>query len=168
MPSGSGKRRKRKRRQAARPPAERGYAGARAKDEEARSRLKPLPQGERPTAVTVAAVVAFVLGVANLGLYAAGVEINGQRPGPLGIVVYSGILLLTAWGMWRARYWAVLGMQALLAITLLAFGVLLVKAESVAAAVIALVILASSGTLFWFLIKAMARIQMPERPGANR
>ena len=26
-------------------------------------------------------------------------------------------------------------------------------------------ILVGSGTLFWFLVKAMARIQMPERPG---
>jgi hypothetical protein len=24
-----------------------------------------------------------------------------------------------------------------------------------------------AGTLFWFLIKAMARIQMPERPGSS-
>ena len=26
-------------------------------------------------------------------------------------------------------------------------------------------ILAGAGTLFWFMVKAMARIQMPERPG---
>jgi hypothetical protein len=25
-----------------------------------------------------------------------------------------------------------------------------------------------AGTLFWFLVKAMARIQMPERPGSTR
>ena len=31
-----------------------------------------------------------------------------------------------------------------------------------------LVILVAAGALFWFLIKAMARIQMPERPGAKR
>jgi hypothetical protein len=29
-------------------------------------------------------------------------------------------------------------------------------------------IIAGAGTLFWFLIKAMARIQMPERPGSSR
>jgi hypothetical protein len=31
-----------------------------------------------------------------------------------------------------------------------------------------LLILVLSGTLFWFLIKAMARLQMPERPGSQR
>jgi hypothetical protein len=36
------------------------------------------------------------------------------------------------------------------------------------AVVLVLLILLSSGTLFWFLIKAMARIQMPERPGSQR
>ena len=34
--------------------------------------------------------------------------------------------------------------------------------------VLVLIILVSSSTLFWFLIKAMARIQMPERPGSQR
>ena len=37
---------------------ERGYARGRAKDEEARAALKPLAPGERPSAVTVGAVVA--------------------------------------------------------------------------------------------------------------
>ena len=26
--------------------------------------------------------------------------------------------------------------------------------------------IAAAGVLFWFLVKAMARIQMPERPGS--
>ena len=30
------------------------------------------------------------------------------------------------------------------------------------------VIVVVAGTLFWYLVKAMARIQMPERPGASR
>jgi hypothetical protein len=30
------------------------------------------------------------------------------------------------------------------------------------------VILAGTGTLFWFMVKAMARIQMPERPSRAR
>jgi hypothetical protein len=29
------------------------------------------------------------------------------------------------------------------------------------------VIICAAGALFWFLVKAMARIQMPERPGAR-
>jgi hypothetical protein len=34
--------------------------------------------------------------------------------------------------------------------------------------VILLLILAAAGTLFWFMVKAMARIQMPERPTRAR
>jgi hypothetical protein len=36
------------------------------------------------------------------------------------------------------------------------------------AALILFVMLVAAGTLFWYLVKAMARIQMPERPGASR
>jgi hypothetical protein len=36
------------------------------------------------------------------------------------------------------------------------------------AALLLVIIIAAAGTLFWFLIKAMARIQMPERPGSAR
>jgi hypothetical protein len=179
MSSGSRKKRKRKGRGRQRPhPAkervsgaeamERGYARSRAKNDEARARLKPLAKGERPTAVTVGAVVALILGVSNFALYLAGLKIAGKRPTLIGPAFYSGVLLLTAWGMWRARYWGVLGMQALLAITILVFALLAIKAESALALVIAIVVLAAAGTLFWFLIKAMARIQMPERPGAKR
>ena len=176
MPSGSRKKRKRKGRSGQRPrprssgpqAMERGYARARAKDDEARARLKPLAKGERPGAVTVGAVVALILGLSNFALYLAGLKIAGKRPTLIGPAFYSGVLLLTAWGMWRARYWGVLGMQALLAITILVFALLAIKAESALALVIAIVVLAAAGTLFWFLIKAMARIQMPERPGAQK
>ena len=44
----------------------RGYARGREKDEAARAALKPLREGERPRAVTVAGVLALVLGLANL------------------------------------------------------------------------------------------------------
>ena len=178
MSPGSRKKRKRKRRQqgaarAKRPSGqeamERGYARSRAKSDEARAALKPLPKGERPTAVTVGAIVLFVVVVVNVGLFAAGVKIGSQRPNAFGVALYSGVLLLTGWGMWRARYWAVLGMQTLLAITLILACLALVLGTPDALAVVALLaIIAAAGTLFWFLIKAMARIQMPERPGANR
>jgi hypothetical protein len=76
--------------------------------------------------------------------------------------------LLIAWGLGRSRYWAVLGMQTLLAIALILGALSLAGAGSVGAALILLVILAGTGTLFWFMVKAMARIQMPERPGRAR
>ena len=67
-------------------------------------------------------------------------------------------------GMWRARYWAVLGFQVLLALTIVnGFLFLLIRASSPFAIVGGLVITLGAGTLFWFLIRAMARLQMPER-----
>ena len=59
------------------------------------------------------------------------------------------------------------GMQTLLAITIVFCSVGLVTATSLWAAVLLVLMIAAAGTLFWFLIKAMARIQMPERPGAR-
>jgi hypothetical protein len=139
----------------------RGYARAREKDEEARAALKPLKPGERPLAVTVGAVVAFIGALSNLVALAFG----GDKPGPLIMgAVISGVV---AFGMWRARYWGVLGMQTILGFAIVGASLAVVFANSVAHAAIALLIVAAGGTLFWFLVKAMARIQMPERPGAR-
>jgi hypothetical protein len=80
----------------------------------------------------------------------------------------SAILFVTALGMWRSRYWAVLGMQTLLGITIVITSLSLLTAVSVGAAIVLLLILAAAGALFWFLVKAMARIQMPERPTRAR
>jgi hypothetical protein len=133
------------------------------KNQAARDALVPLREGERPTAVTVAAVVAFLLAVGNLGAYAAGWKVDGQRA-PIGTVAFQALLMLTAaWGMWRARYWAVLGMEAILAILIVILAVLLLKASTVLTALILLAVIAPSCVLFWTLVKAMARIQMPER-----
>jgi hypothetical protein len=176
MPSGSRQKRKRKRRRqdAARPKRpsgqeamERGYSRSRAKDEEARARLKPLRPGERPKPVTVGAIVAALAALAQVVALAISYDPDEPRK-----IVASGfgivILLLVAVGMWRARYWGVLGMQTLLALTLILAGLGLVGATSVLAALGLFLILVAAGALFWFLIKAMARIQMPERPGAKR
>jgi hypothetical protein len=147
-------------------PAPRGYARAREKDEAARAALEPLAPGERPTAVTVGAIVAAVLSLANIVALVAGYQ-PGDGDKPAITILGAALLGFVAWGMWRGRYWAVLGMQTILAIAILAAAIALVSAQNVGAALLVLVILAGSGTLFWFLIKAMARIQMPERPGAR-
>jgi cation transport ATPase len=150
-------------------PMARGYARSRARNEEARAALEPLAPGERPAAVTVGAVAAVVLAAANLIALAAGYN-AGEETLSLGSeltgsIIVTGLLLLIAYGMWKARYWAVLGMQTLLAITIIFSALALVFAVSLWAALLVLIILVLSGTLFWFLVKAMARIQMPERPG---
>lgn len=146
----------------------RGYARGRAKDEAARAALKPLAEGERPTAVTIAGLVALVLGVANLTAYLAGLEIRGDRPAAVGVLLYTGLMFVAAWGCFAMRYWAVLGMQALLGLAIVIFSLLVIRAESFQALAIGLAVIGSAGTLFWFLVKSMARIQMPERPGASK
>jgi cation transport ATPase len=169
-----GKRASRKRRQreraAAAPAApdamQRGYARSREKNEAVRAQLKPLRPGERPLAVTVGAVVAAVLAVANVVALAFGY--NADEGNLIaGSILVSGVLALVAYGMWRAKYWAVLGMQTLLAITLVFAALALLTAVNVWAAVLMVIIIALAGTLFWFLVKAMARIQMPPRPGSQ-
>ena len=109
----------------------RGYARGREKDEAARAALKPLAQGERPTAVTVAGGVALVLGVGNMVLYLAGYEIGGERPALVGVLLYSGLMLAAAWGCFNVRYWAVLGMQALLGLSIVIFSLLVIGAKSI-------------------------------------
>jgi hypothetical protein len=66
-------------------------------------------------------------------------------------------------GMWRIRYWAVLGFQAVLALLLLGASLGLLSADGVAPVIGNVVLIAVAGTLFYFMIKAMARIQMPTR-----
>ena len=144
----------------------RGYARGRAKDEAARAALVPLAAGERPRAVTAAGLVAAFIGLANLIAFLAGMEIRGEQPSAVGVGLFSFIMLAAAYGCFRVRYWAVLGMQALLGLTILIFSLLLIRAESVLAVVIAVAVVGGAGTLFWFLVKSMARIQMPQRPGA--
>ena len=150
----------------AEPPA-RGYARGRARDEAARAALRPLAEGERPPAVTVAGAVALLLGSANVVAYLSGLEIRGERPQLLGVLLYSGLMFAAAWGCFKVRYWAVLGMQALLGLAVVIFSLLLMRAESLIAVTIALAVIGGAGMLFWFLVKSMARIQMPERPGAR-
>ena len=149
-----------------------GYARSRAKDDAARAALKPLRPGERPGAVTVGAIVAALFAVANIVALAFGYNASEDTLSPgseaTGSIVAALILALVAYGMWRARYWGVLGMQTLLALTLVFSSLALIGVNSLWALVLLLLIIGSAGTLFWFLVKAMARIQMPERPSVDR
>lgn len=143
-----------------------GYRGrSERRDAAARAKLEPLPPGDRPTAVTVGAIVAAALALVNVVIAIVGLEVNDSPPPVAGGIFFTGLMLMMAWGMWRSRYWAVLGMQALLGLALVVFGLLLIVASNVAAVVVSVIVLAGAGTLFWHLVKAMARIQMPERPG---
>ena len=145
----------------------RGYARQRARDDQARAKLKPLRPGERPRAVTVGAIVALVAALANLVALLVGYE-SDESNKVIGSLLPVPILLLVAWGMWKSKYWAVLGMQTLLALTIIGTALAGIQAQNLRAALVVVGVLVPSTVLFWFLVKAMARIQMPERPGAQR
>jgi hypothetical protein len=158
-------RQKRKRRQraaGASPAPARPPSRSEQKNEAVRASLVPLKPGERPRAVTVAAAVAALLGASNLGLYIAGADIRGEDANA-GALLFGALMLAAAWGMWRVRYWAVLGMQALLGLIIIVFALFAMTAASVWALLLAVAIVGAAGTLFWFMVKAMARIQMPSR-----
>ncbi len=147
--------------------AARGYARGRAKDEAARAALKPLSPGERPRAVTIAGVTALAFGLLNLGAYLAGEEIGGERPHFIGVGLFTLVMFVAGYGCFRMRYWAVLGVQALLGLLIVIFSVLVIGASNIVTLLICLAVILPSGALFWFLVKSMARIQMPERPGSR-
>jgi hypothetical protein len=135
-----------------------------AKNAAARERLEPLAPGERPLAVTIGAIATVGVVVANVVVYAAGVEVRGDRPALTGFLAFSALMGAMAWGLWNARYWAVLGLEALLGILILIVSLVAMLSAGLTDILICLGILVPSLALFWFLIKAMARIQMPERP----
>ena len=141
----------------------RGYARGRERDEAARAALEPLAPGERPRAVTVAAILAALLGAANVALLAAGWEVEGGGQSVAGVLIFAGLMAAAAIGMWRCRYWAVLGFEALLAITLCIAALSLLVASNVAAVVLCVAILGPTGWLFWKLIRVMGRLQAPQR-----
>ena len=133
------------------------------KDDIAREALVPLEEGERPLVVTIAAVIATGMAVSTVVLFAIGVEVQGSEARNPGTLVYAALMTAMAIGLWRARYWAVLGFQTLLVFLIVIWSWLLTTAESIIAALLATGIVALAGTMFWFMVKALARIQMPER-----
>jgi hypothetical protein len=118
--------------------------------------------------VTVGAVAAAVLALANLVAYLAGLKVNGERPSLAGMVVYEALLVTAAVGMWRVRYWAVLGFEFMLGVLIVFLALFLVQATTLLRAVVVLAIAIPAGVLFWFLVRAMARIQMPQRRRPER
>ena len=142
----------------------RGYARAEQRNQEAREALEPLAEGERPRVVTIGAIVAALISISVVVSYAAGAEVNGEQPRLPQVVAPAVIMGVMAWGMWHARYWAVLGFQLMLVIVLFsAFFGLVVGASSIVQILGTLALLLAAGTFFYFMVKAMARIQMPTR-----
>jgi hypothetical protein len=134
-----------------------------ARNEAAREALEPLREGERPTVVTVGAVISAFISISVIGAYIAGATVDGDRPHAAQVFAPTLLMGMMAYGMWRARYWAVLGFQVVLLFLLLGSAAGLVQATDLAQLAGRGFIFFGSGLLFWFMVKAMARIQMPER-----
>src|SRR3954447_6306017 len=159
-----GQRERKRRKQSVSAP---GYERGRARDEAVRAALAPLAPGERPAVVTVASVVAVVI-AATVIIGAATNHDLAKKGGAVGgAALIAGLLVLAAYGMWRARYWAVLGFEAFLGFQILVTSLALTVASNWWAALLCVAVISLSGVLFWKLIRAMARLQMPERPGAS-
>jgi multisubunit Na+/H+ antiporter MnhG subunit len=139
----------------------RGYARSREKDEAARAALVPLAPGERPWPIVVSAVLAALFAILNLALILAGWEVDGERP-VAGGLVFCAVMFAAAVGLWRLKYWAVLGFEVLLGVTFIGALLSLLRAGDAWGAVLALVVMALTGPLFYVLIRQMARIQMPK------
>ena len=170
-----GERRKRKARGTAGPtpapaaesPIERGYARAEQRNQQAREALVPLHEGERPAVVTVgaafSALIALIFWASAVVAVFSDAEVNGHEPHPLQLALIAAVLTTMAVGMWRSRYWAVLGFQMLLVLFLLAGIAGLVGATTVAQVIGTVLLVLICLAFFLFMVKAMARIQMPSR-----
>jgi hypothetical protein len=143
---------------------ERGYARAEERNQEAREALEPLAEGERPLVVTIGAVVTALIAISIAIGYLAGTEVNGEKPKFVQALAPALLMGIMSWGMWRARYWAVLGFQLILVFLIFSavYGLAL-QAATVAQFAATLGLLAVAGAFFFFMVKAMARIQMPSR-----
>jgi hypothetical protein len=111
--------------------------------------------------------VAAALALANLALFIAGAKpkVGGQHPHLVEILIFSGLMLTCAIGMWMMRYWALLGFQTLLAIGLVGFSLALVRVESIVWALVCILVIAGGGFLFYKLVRVLSRVQMPAPPG---
>ncbi len=148
--------------EASEPAPARGYARMRTAEDAARAELEPLRAGERPLAIKLAAALAAAIALGNIALLAGGWQLSGgQQPDLLQSLALPVFMLVCAVAMWQRRYWALVAFQAILAVTIILAFLFLLRASNLEAVLLCSGVLAVSGTLFWFLVRAMARVQMP-------
>ena len=144
-----------------------GYAKAEEKNQSVRESLDPLEADERPGAVTAGAIFSALIALIFWGSAVVAAvtdtKVDGTEPNPISLAAFALVMSVMAWGMWRSRYWAVLGFQMLLALFLLAAAAGLVTAASILQAAGTTLLIIIAGAFFYFMVKAMARIQMPDR-----
>ncbi len=133
-----------------------------ARDAQARERLRPLAPGERPLALKLATALAVLIALSNLVLLAGGWEVSGSEASASGSVVFFALMAACAAGLWLRSYWAVLGFEALLGVTMCWAALSLLVAANAVAVALCVVILVLCGPLFWGLIRVMGRLRSPE------
>jgi hypothetical protein len=134
-----------------------------ALEEQARAALAPLGPHERPAALMVAVAVCVLAAIAVV-VGALSIHDLSKRGGSLpGGIFLAGVLAALALGMYRRRYWAVLGFEALLTFQVIVTALALVVASTIPAAAICLLALGLGGWLFWKLVRVMGRIAAGER-----
>ena len=146
------------------------------KNQAAREELDPLEEGERPLVVTIGAVLSLLIAASIVIAWLAGVEVQvgntdiEERPSAFQVFPPAILFTVMGFGMLRSRYWAVLGFQAIMAIIMIGAFITLIAATSIFQALSTFLVLAIAATLFWFTVKALARIQMPSpgEPGPGR
>lgn len=125
--------------------------------------LEPLGVGERPAPLLIAVAVCAVL-AAGVIVGSLTVHDLSRHGGSLpGAVFLTVVLAALAQGMYRCRYWAVLGFEALLAFQIIVSSLALVVASTIAAAAGCVLAIGLGGWLFWKLVRVMGRIQAPDR-----
>jgi len=147
--------------------AARGVSRSEVRNQLAREALEPLEEGERPFVVTVGALISALVALLIAGAWITGAEVSGERPGALQFLAPATLFGVMALGMWKARYWAVLGFQMLLVLLILAAIAGLIVAATLVQLLSTLILTVGLSVLFWFMVKAMARIQMPKHPSAR-
>jgi hypothetical protein len=145
-----------------------GRRGSEARNAAVRATLTPLAPGERPWPLKIATLIATLIGAGDLivVLIDGSFRVGGAHTAAGGVIVFSVLMLVCAWGMWQLRYWAVLGFQAILVFVILIFSLLLLRANNLVAVLAGVVIVGGGGYLFYKLVRVLSRLQMPERPGA--
>jgi hypothetical protein len=151
------------------PPAEdaRGRSRSEERNAAVRATLTPIGPGERPWALKIAVLIALLVGIGDLIDVMVGgrISFGHSHAGAAGVVLFSGMMLVCAVGMWQLRYWAVLGFQAILAIVILLFSLLLIRASNVLGLVVGVAVVGGGGYLFYKLVRVLSRLQMPQYPG---
>jgi hypothetical protein len=129
------------------------------------AQLQPFGADERPISLVISVAVCALLAV---GVLVGGLTVHdlsghgGSLPGAIFLAVVFAALAV---GMYRRRYLAVLGFEALLAFQVIVTSLALVVAATIKAAAFCVVAIGLGGWLFWKLVRVMGRIQAGESQG---